>query len=92
MFAVMLKPGWPGVFHRSVRDKKGEVVGRVAFAHGDPQILSELEYASVKADIGISLVYADLDSDGIPTGKAAADQSGPAKPRTKKRKDETPAE
>lgn len=79
MPAVMLKPDWPTTFHRSVRDKEGKKIKLLSFGKSDPQLLSEEEFAAVKDDIGLSLVIAHVDSDGVPTGKVADDQQAKRK-------------
>lgn len=64
---VMLKKNWPGVFHRSVRTQKGELVKRLAFAPGEPVELDELELAAVSADLRKKiLVPVNLDAKRRP--------------------------
>lgn len=65
MTAVMLKPSWPGTFHR----------GTLTFAPGVPVTVDDLQFEAIKGDIGKALVYAKVGDDGIPVGKPARDQS-----------------
>lgn len=85
MHAVMLKPSWPASFTRSVRDKDSKILKTLVFSEGDPQLLDDMEFAAVKKDLGVSLVMAHIDSDGIPTGKVAKETDDkPVKPAAKK--------
>ena len=85
MIALMVKPSWPTTFHRSVRDEAGKVVKLLRFEHGKPELLDETEYAAVKADVGLALVHADVDAEGLPTGKVAREQV-PAEAKSRKKK------
>ena len=55
---VQLKPGWPGTFRRTVRDKDKKIVRVLEFQYGEPpqEITDELELAAIKVDIGNALI------------------------------------
>lgn len=67
--AVMLNPAWPGSFSRNVRDEDGKSISRLTFLKGEPQVLSDEEFAAVMGDIGRALVYSKTAKDGTPIGK-----------------------
>lgn len=69
MYAVILKPTWPGTFRRAVRDADGRPIKTLEFALGQPVLLSEAELEAVKGDMGKALVWAALDEDGKPLPK-----------------------
>lgn len=62
---VMLKPGWPGTFHRTLRTPAGGSRA-VEFGAGQPIELSDAEVASVLPDLGRALVPVNLDEKGRP--------------------------
>lgn len=62
---VMLKPGWPGTFHRTLRRPDGSSRS-VEFGKGQPVELSDAEVASVLPDLGRALVPVNLDEKGRP--------------------------
>ena len=62
---VKLKANWPGVFRRSVRDKRGSVVDTLVFGHdGDPVELDDQQFAAVAGDIGHALDLVRIDRRG----------------------------
>jgi hypothetical protein len=72
--AVLLNPDWPATFRRSVRDENGKTLKVLEFKKGEPLLLDEAEFEAVINDLGKSLCFAHLDSDGVPTGKPAKEQ------------------
>jgi len=68
---VMLKPRWPGTFHRNVRDDAGEVVERLSFVKGKRVELTDEQFEAVRGDIGHALMV--VNEDGKPDKKETAD-------------------
>lgn len=59
---VMLKGNWPApVFRRSVRDRKGKVVGRLEFTKSEPVALTAAQFEAVAKDVGPALVEVVAD-------------------------------
>lgn len=66
MAEVMLRPGWPGGrFVRNVTTKKGKA-RRVEFSANEPVKLTDDEYLSIAADIGVALYDVERDAKGRP--------------------------
>lgn len=53
---LVLKPTWPGHWHRAVRDPKGKVLRVLQFTPGVVYDLAGEDLAAVQADIGITLL------------------------------------
>ena len=53
---LVLRPTWPGHWHRAVRDPKGNVLRILQFTPGVVYDLDGDDLAAVKADIGITLL------------------------------------
>ena len=73
--SVVLSSGWPGSFHRTMRDQQGNTVNDEAgnprvltFTPGAPVELTADELESVRDDVGKALHFAKLDS-GKPSPK-----------------------
>jgi hypothetical protein len=61
---IMLKPNWPGIFHRTVGT--GEQAKRLEFAPGEPVEVDADQFKALKADIGVSLFEIERDEKGRP--------------------------
>ena len=68
---VILKPRWPGIFRRNVRDEAGEVIERLEFHPHKPVELTDEQFEAVRGDIGNALMI--VNDKGKPDKKETAD-------------------
>ena len=68
---VMLKPRWPGAFHRNVRDENGDIIECLVFVNNERVELTDEQFEAVRGDIGHALMI--VSEDGKPDRKGTAD-------------------
>jgi len=84
---VMLRPGNPATFRRTVqRDAKGQPVRKLEFHPLQPVEVSDEDFFAIAPDIGTVLVYAAIDEHGKPLPKMARNQEDPTNPTRPKKK------
>jgi len=72
---VMLKPSWPGIFHRTVGT--GEQAKRLEFAPGEPVEVTDEEFKALKPDVGVCLFEVQRDEKGRPRAVDSKPESVP---------------
>jgi hypothetical protein len=70
MQVLLLRPDAPNTFRRSARDATGAVLRTLVFERAKPVVCDAADFGVVRPDLGKAVVFAALDEQGKPTGKA----------------------